>query len=199
MNRSAGFLCATLLLAFTSQSARADWGTLRYGGQQPWWNPIGWINNHRLSPEEQRLQRFWHDYYNAQIRYYQALERVDWVAYHKNHGYRINGGGGSGCGMGMGCGQSGCGQNNSVQYAPVVVTPSLQWATPGGASCAPSAGPGGPGCGAPGMSMGSPMGYPGMGMGMSTGMPAAYGYGMPQGYPQQSPSPIAPAGYYYGQ
>ena len=168
MKRSAGFLCATLLLAFTAQSARADWGTFRYGGQQPWWNPLGWVNRHRLTPEEQRLQRFWHDYYDAQIRYYKSLEHVDWVAYHKNHGYRINGGGGGvGCGQ-YGCGQHGCGQNNSVQYAPVVVTPSLQWAAPGNGSCAPPVGPGAPGC-APGMGMGSPMGYPGM------GMPPAYG------------------------
>jgi len=47
-----------------------------------------------MSAEEERLQRFWHDYYDALRRYYGALDHIDWVAYYKNHGYQIN----AGCG-----------------------------------------------------------------------------------------------------
>ena len=120
MKRFAIALCATLGLFAGGQSARADWGSLKYGGQQPWWN----IFAHRpcLSPEEVRLQRFWHDYYDALARYYRALDHIDWVAYYKNHGYQIN----AACGGGMG---GGC---QRIQFAPVFVSPQMQWAVPNG-------------------------------------------------------------------
>jgi hypothetical protein len=136
MKRFAIALCASLGLFVSSQSARADWGSCTYGGYQPWWN----IFAHRpcLTPEEQRLQRFWHDYYDALRRYYGALDHIDWVAYYKNHGYQIN----AGCG---GFGGPGC--NQRIQFAPVFVSPTMQWAVPNGALCGPPMGgaPGYPG------------------------------------------------------
>ncbi len=137
-------------LAGTSD-ARAEWNSLHYGGYQPWWNIFA-KRNRCMNPEEERLQRFWHDYYDAMQRYYSSLDRIDWVAYYKNHGYQINGGGMGGMG-GPGCSQR-------VQYAPVIVTPGMQWATPSAAIGGPGAGPGN---GFPGYGM-APAPGPGMGM-----------------------------------
>ena len=202
---------ACLLLALTgtlvaADSARADFGSLHYGGHQPWWNIFAKRNPY-MSVEEERLQRFWHDYYDALRRYYGMLDRIDWVAYYKNHGYQINGGsGGSGPG----------GSPSRIQYAPVFVSPSMQWAIPQGQgggmlSGAPSGpgyvppyafpgafpafggggGPMGPGMGGPGMmGMGGPggmMGGPGGMMGGPGGMMGGPGGMMPPmgmgGYP----------------
>ena len=113
-------LGATLGLSAASQSADASWGSCNYGGYQPWWNIFA-HRNRGLSCEEERLQRFWHDYYDALSRYYRALDHIDWVAYYKNHGYQIN----AACGMGGGCGQR-------IQFAPVFVSPQMQWAVPNG-------------------------------------------------------------------
>ena len=67
-------------------------------------------------------------------KYYGALDNIDWVAYYKNHGYQINSGpGGS--------------SNGRVNYAPVFVSPGLQWAVPNGA------------VGGPPVSGGMPAGY----------------------------------------
>jgi hypothetical protein len=146
MKRFAYALVALVGLLGASSTARADWGSCHYGGYQPWWN----IFAHRpcLSCEEERLQRFWHDYYDALRRYYGMLDHIDWVAYYKNHGYQINNGGG-GCGYG---GQ--CGGSQRIQFAPVFVSPSMQWAVPNSNLV-----------GAP---MGAPMApmgaFPGMGM-----------------------------------
>jgi len=128
MKRYALMVCAALGLWASQGTAHASWGSLCYGGYQPWWN----IFAHRtkcLSPEEERLQRFWHDYYNAMKNYYCALDKIDWVAYYKNHGYVIN----QSCG-GPGCGPCGQGGNSGqrIHYAPVFVTPSMQWAIPNG-------------------------------------------------------------------
>ena len=81
-----------------------------------------------MSCEEERLQRFWHDYYDALRRYYGALDHIDWVAYYKNHGYQINGG----C-----SGPGGCPR---INYAPVFVSPTMQWAVPNGCMSGPPAG-----------------------------------------------------------
>ena len=67
----------------------ASWDSCCYGGYQPWWNIFA-KKQLLLSSEEERLQRFWHDYYDALSRYYAALDHIDWVAYYKNHGYQIN-------------------------------------------------------------------------------------------------------------
>ena len=115
-------LGATLSLAAASSSAQASWGSCNYGGYQPWWNIFA-HRNHGLSCEEERLQRFWHDYYDALSRYYRALDHIDWVAYYKNHGYQIN----AACGGGAG---GGCCQR--IQFAPVFVSPQMQWAVPNG-------------------------------------------------------------------
>src|SRR5947209_20426108 len=63
MKRFALILCAVLGMA-VGQGRALAWccGGLGYGGQQPWWNCCN-KKNKCLSPEEQRLQRFWHDYY----------------------------------------------------------------------------------------------------------------------------------------
>jgi hypothetical protein len=71
-----------------------------------------------LTAEEERLQRLWHDSYNALRRYYASLDRIDWVAYYKNHGYQV----GDGC-KGPGC----CAR---INFAPVSVSPKMQWAVP---------------------------------------------------------------------
>src|SRR5204863_5010845 len=88
------------LAMFTGGSARASWSALCYSGYQPWWNIFA-HRNKCMTPEEERLQKFWHDYYSALKNYYCDLDHIDWVAYYKNHGYQIN----TGCGS---CGQGGC-------------------------------------------------------------------------------------------
>ncbi len=133
MKRFALVVCAGLGLALSAAPARASWGCT-YSGWQPWWN-ICAKRYKCLTPEEERLQKFWHDYYDALKHYYGALDHIDWVAYYKNHGYQINGGCGAACGP--------CGR---INYAPVFVSPTLQWAVPYGAMGGPPA-PNGPGCG----------------------------------------------------
>src|SRR4029077_15123312 len=119
MKRFALTIAAALGIVLSSGMAQAGWGSLTYSGYQPCWN----IFAHRykcLTPEEKRLQHFWHDYYHAMKCYYSALDHIDWVAYYKNHGYQINGG----------CGAGGPGGCCRINYAPVVVTPAMQWAAP---------------------------------------------------------------------
>src|SRR6476660_3730534 len=127
MKRIALVACAVLVLFFNSGRARASWGSLTYSGYQPWWNIFA-HRNKCLTPEEERLQKFWHDYYHALKDYYSALDHIDWVAYYKNHGYQIN----------AGCGGNGCCQR--INYAPVFVSPSMQWAIPNSCIQGPPAG-----------------------------------------------------------
>src|SRR5262249_10212957 len=79
MKRYALILCATLGIVLSGGVAQAGWcSKCTYSGYQPWWN----ICAHRqkcLTPEEERLQHFWHDYYDALKNYYAALDRMDWV------------------------------------------------------------------------------------------------------------------------
>jgi hypothetical protein len=131
MKRYALIACAALGVVLSSGVARADWGSLCYSGYQPWYNIFA-PRNKCLTPEEKRLQKFWHDYYDALGCYYKALDHVDWVAYYKNHGYQINGG----------CGPYGNCQR--INYAPVFVSPTMQWAVPSSCLNGP---PVGPGCG----------------------------------------------------
>ena len=139
MKRILVMLCAVLGLALGSGRSQASWSALGYSGYQPWWN-ICAKRYKCLTPEEERLQKFWHDYYDALKNYYCALDHIDWVAYYKNHGYQIN----------AGCGYGGCGR---INYAPVFVSPTMQWAIPnscvqgppsmgGGGYCPPYAGAG---------------------------------------------------------
>ena len=128
MKRFSMILCAALGIMLANGTARADWGSLCYSGYQPCWN----IFAHRykcMTPEEKRLQHFWHDYYNAMSHYYDALDNIDWVAYYKNHGYQINGN----------CGGPG-GGGGRVNYAPVYVAPAMQWAVPNSCLNGPPAG-----------------------------------------------------------
>ena len=140
MKRIAVMACAVLGLALSSgQSQAGPWSSLCYSGYQPCWNIFA-KRYKCLTPEEERLQKFWHDYYDALKNYYCALDKIDWVAYYKNHGYQINancygGAGGGGC--------------NRIQFAPVFVSPSMQWAVPN--SCL-----NGPPCGPPGLPPGFP-------------------------------------------
>ena len=120
MKRIAWMVCAVLGLAISAGNSHASWGHLFYSGYQPWWNIFA-KRYKCLTPEEERLQKFWHDYYNALKHYYAALDNIDWVAYYKNHGYQINGGCGP-CGPGSG----------RINYAPVFVSPTMQWAMPAG-------------------------------------------------------------------
>ena len=130
MKRLALMVAAALGIVLSSNVAHAGWGSLTYSGYQPCWN----IFAHRykcLTPEEKRLQHFWHDYYHAMKCYYGALDHIDWVAYYKNHGYQIN----AGCGVGNGC--------QRINYAPVFVNPTMQWAVPNSCLSGPPMGPGG--------------------------------------------------------
>lgn len=134
MKRFTLLVCATLCLVLSGTSSKARAGGLTYSGYQPWWNVFAYRPK-CMTPEEERLQHFWHDYYHALKKYYGSLDHLDWVAYYKNHGYQIN----AGCQMGGPCG--GCPR---VQYAPVFVSPQMQWAVPNG--CLPGA-PVAGGCG----------------------------------------------------
>jgi hypothetical protein len=130
MKRILVMLCAVLGLALSTGRSQASWSVLGYSGYQPWWNLFA-KRYKCLTPEEERLQKFWHDYYDALKNYYCALDHIDWVAYYKNHGYQINGG----CGGAAGC----CGR---INYAPVFVSPGMQWAVPNGCLNGPPTGPG---------------------------------------------------------
>ncbi|MFQ3591791.1 MAG: hypothetical protein SNJ82_01210 [Gemmataceae bacterium] len=129
MKRILLVFCTVLSLTLTAGTSQAGWGHLSYSGYQPWWNIFA-KRYKCLTPEEERLQKFWHDYYSALKDFYCALDRVDWVAYYKNHGYAINAGP---------CGTGGCGR---INYAPVFVSPTMQWAIPAGATGGPPVGPG---------------------------------------------------------
>jgi hypothetical protein len=137
MKRFASLVCAALAILTTADAARADWGPLHYGGYQPWWNIFAKRNRY-CSAEEERLQRFWHDYYDALRRYYESLDHIDWVSYYKNHGYQIN----TGCAYGQ------CGGSQRVQFAPVFVSPQMQWAVPNSSLSGPPVGPSAPPMGA---------------------------------------------------
>lgn len=121
MKRLALIACAAFVLLANSGVADAAWGRWGYSGYQPWWNPFA--KRFKLTPEEERLQKFWHDYYDALAHYYGALDHIDWVAYYKNHGYAINQGG-----VQMPYGYAHNYQR--INYAPVIVTPSMTWAVP---------------------------------------------------------------------
>jgi hypothetical protein len=146
MKRFALLVCAALGLTLASGRAHASWGSLTYSGYQPCWNIFA-KRYKCLTPEEERLQKFWHDYYAALKDYYCALDHIDWVAYYKNHGYQIN----AGCGYGGGAGGC-CGR---INYAPVFVSPAMQWAMPAGCMNGP---PTGPACGPMGGMMPGPGG-----------------------------------------
>ena len=144
MKRYALIVCAALGLLACQGTARASWGSLCYGGYQPWWN-IFCCKNKCMTCEEERLQRFWHDYYDALKNYYCALDHIDWVAYYKNHGYQING---ACCGGPGACGGPGGGCCPRINYAPVFVSPNMQWAVPNTCLSGPPTPPAGMGaCG----------------------------------------------------
>ena len=131
MKRFALLVCAALGMTLASGRAHASWGALTYSGYQPCWNIFA-KRYKCLTPEEERLQKFWHDYYSALNGFYKALDRIDWVAYYKNHGYQIN----AGCGTG--------GNSCRINYAPVFVSPQMQWAVPSSCLTGPACGPAGP-------------------------------------------------------
>lgn len=133
MKRYALILCAALTILLSSTGSTQAAG-LTYSGWQPWWNIFAYRPK-CMTAEEERLQHFWHDYYHALKKYYEALDHIDWVAYYKNHGYQINTAGG----YGGPCGQGGC---QRIQYAPVFVSPTMQWAVPNGCVGGPPAAPG---------------------------------------------------------
>lgn len=154
MKRCVMILATLVGLFLANNAAQAGWQQLSYSGYQPWWNVFA-KRYKCLTPEEERLQKFWHDYYRALKDYYDALDNIDWVAYYKNHGYQINSTG------------SPYGGGGRINYAPVFVAPTIQWAVPGSGMGGPSGG---------GSFQG---GYPGM----QGGYPG--GYAVPTGYPGQ--------------
>ena len=174
MKRIVVMACAVLGLVLSSGICHASWGAACYSGYQPWYNIFA-KRYKCLTPEEERLQKFWHDYYDAMQHFYCSLDHIDWVAYYKNHGYAINGG--PGCAGGR------------INYAPVFVSPGIQWAVPAGGAGGPPIGPPYAQQGA----YGSPM-MPMANMGAMGGMPSGPmggqmmpGSGMPIG-----PGPSGP-------
>jgi len=133
MKRIVLIACAVVAMSLGMGQKASAGGWLSYSGYQPCWNLCA-KRYKCLTPEEERLQKFWHDYYDALKNYYAALDHIDWVAYYKNHGYQINGG----------CGPYGGGR---INYAPVFVSPSMQWAIPSNSLAGPAAPMGGGGCG----------------------------------------------------
>ena len=186
MKRIVVMVCAVLGLVLSSNNCHASWGSMFYSGYQPWYNVFA-KRYKCLTPEEERLQKFWHDYYDAMQGFYCSLDHIDWVAYYKNHGYAINGGPG--------------GTGGRINYAPVFVSPGIQWAVPAG-------GAGGPPCGPPYAQAGfggngsammpmSPMGsFGGPMMGQNGGpMMGPNGPMMGQGGPMMGPNgPMGPGG-----
>jgi hypothetical protein len=83
-----------------------------------WSHPTGTSrrNSRCFSPEEKRLNRFWHDYYDSMRAYYHNVSRIDWVAYYKNHS----------------CPNSHplCNGQCIIQHSPVVVVPGMQYLQP---------------------------------------------------------------------
>lgn len=137
-------LLAGLGLLMVSNIAQADFGgpcsTCNSGGCGSggggFWSRTTKVGYY-CSEEEERWQKFWHDYYNALHCFYRKLDKCDWVIYYKYHGYQIGGGQVQNCAPPV--------------YAPVTVVPSMQWSSAGtGAPCyAPNCGHGGSG-GTPG-------------------------------------------------
>jgi hypothetical protein len=130
MNRNIVSAVAGLVLLLGAGVSRAGWVEMSESGCQPWWNVFA-QRSKGVSPEEERLQKFWHDYYDAMKNYYGELDRIDWVAYYKSHGYMVSGACPS-------CNGPGC---SRIDYAPVFVAPTLQWAAPRNAGPGPSVGP----------------------------------------------------------
>lgn len=141
-------LLAGLSLLMAGNIAQADFGgpcnscgTGGYAPKYAFWarsNKVGYY----CSEEEERWQKFWHDYYKALHIFYKKLDKCDWVIYYKYHGYQIGGG-------------AAPQQCAPPVYAPVYVTPTMHWSTAGaGAPCyAPNGGcgpQGGNGGGTPG-------------------------------------------------
>jgi hypothetical protein len=125
MKRIVIALCVLVAWVVGTSAAHASWSAACYSGYQPWWNIFA-KRYKCLTPEEERLQKFWHDYDEAPRHYYAALERIDWVAYYKAHGYPVN----------SSCPSGNCGR---VNYAPVFVSPTLHGSPP----AAPAGPPGG--------------------------------------------------------
>src|SRR5437764_633606 len=80
MKRFAVLVCTVAGLALGASPLYASWSSAGYSGYQPWWNIFA-KRYKCLTPEEERLQKFWHDYYDALKNFYCALDHVDWVAY----------------------------------------------------------------------------------------------------------------------
>jgi hypothetical protein len=112
MNRACNRLAAVILSLCLGQTVTSG---VRADDEKP------------TTAEQERLQRFWRDYHDALKQYYGALDRIDWVAYYKNHGYRV------GC---NGCNGCNCGQ--PINFAPVFATPKMQWSVPATIPSGPS-------------------------------------------------------------
>jgi hypothetical protein len=85
------------------------------------------LADRNMKPEEKRLKDFWTGYYGALKSFYGNLDHLDWVAYYKNHGFKIN--------VGLSDG------SQRTQFAPVYVAPTMQWAVPNDKFSGPPASP----------------------------------------------------------
>jgi hypothetical protein len=89
MRRGILLLGAGLALALVADKAVAG-GAMSNRTYRPW-SSIFEKRDANLTAEEERLQKFWRDYYDALKNYYAQLDHIDWVEHYKNHGFQING------------------------------------------------------------------------------------------------------------
>jgi hypothetical protein len=131
MNRIIVLLGIVVAFALTTQDAIAG-GPPKSGkpegnkpssdtsGFKPWDNIFAKRNPY-MSVEEERLQLYWHDYYDSLRKTYDKLDRIDWVEYYKSRGHLVRD-------AKAGC--AGCGAP-SIPVGPVFVGPRKQSAAPG--------------------------------------------------------------------
>src|SRR5947209_6190170 len=75
MKRIVVMVCAVIGLALSSGNCHASWGAVFYSGYQPWFNIFA-KRYKCMTPEEERLQKFWHDYYHAMKDFYCSLDHI---------------------------------------------------------------------------------------------------------------------------
>ena len=110
MKRFAAVLCAFLGLSLVAQTAKAQDIS---PGQAATENNSGPENG---STEAERVKRFWEDYYKALQQTYGSLQNIDWSKYYQ--GFQNNCYGSNGV------------SNNRIQFDPVFISPTMQWAVP---------------------------------------------------------------------
>jgi hypothetical protein len=103
MKRIAVIVCAVLGLVLSSGRADAGWGHLTYQGYDATLAAVDLVVSYKIGPAAVPAPAV------------AALAAINWVAYYNSHPYEIT------------CGPGGCGR---IQFSPVFVSPTMQWAVP---------------------------------------------------------------------